>query len=679
MKRQMERIRLWLKRLPAPLLGFFALMWFLIRVIPKPSRAGYPCQRAAFPLASAFVLWLVSMAGSGKLFLIARTQYRQSRYLLATGLFMVSAILLMTLASPFETGYVNAAAFKLRATLQGSQAETLVDRSEREDSIAQPLAIVGAVKSPQAQAADIDFDEVVSMVNTAIDRAGGLESIVNDGDTVVLKPNLIASQDFTFFERPLPPEANGIATDHRVIQAVVNAVRAVNPNGAIILLEGSGVGTTSENMSNLLWDQVTGLDSIMYLESSCGAWFDTTSAHLQGVSLPADTYLYDDYSGRYWLNRIYYDADVLISLPVLKNHFNAGITGAVKNVGIGATPPTIYGFGPNHPYLYERWGRIDHGPDNSWRVALHDWIHDYYMCRPVDFVIMEGIQGIENGPLCHAFLNGSQSLADDQMNMRLMLASSDPIAIDAVSGLLSGQDPQLVRHLTTLHNDSMGICDPRLLRVDGIKVGDEKQLFEIANSGALSQYTDFTPPLLAVNQALIVEEGLYLELSLDEEVTKVEVAIDGVYCDEIRLAGFDSFTISPDPVVLSEGQQIEIFAYDEYLNYSSEVVSAVVSLDEDVIGHQPANFTLHPAYPNPFNPSTTIQFDLEAPATVRVEIYDATGKYVTTLQDSQLDAGSHTITWFASDEDGHPVSSGVYHCRVLAGEFSQSIKMVFLE
>ena len=47
----------WL-RLAAIVSGAAALVWFLVRVIPKPSRASYPCQRAAFPVASGFVLWL---------------------------------------------------------------------------------------------------------------------------------------------------------------------------------------------------------------------------------------------------------------------------------------------------------------------------------------------------------------------------------------------------------------------------------------------------------------------------------------------------------------------------------------------------------------------------------------------------------------------------------------------
>ena len=45
-------------------MGLVSLLWFLVRVIPKPSRAAYPCQRAAFPLASSFVVWVAALVGS---------------------------------------------------------------------------------------------------------------------------------------------------------------------------------------------------------------------------------------------------------------------------------------------------------------------------------------------------------------------------------------------------------------------------------------------------------------------------------------------------------------------------------------------------------------------------------------------------------------------------------------
>ena len=73
-----------------PVGGLLALLWFLLRVIPKPSRATYPCQRAAFPLASGFVIWLVGVIGSVAAFRRARRCLIQSRYVLCAVLLAVS-------------------------------------------------------------------------------------------------------------------------------------------------------------------------------------------------------------------------------------------------------------------------------------------------------------------------------------------------------------------------------------------------------------------------------------------------------------------------------------------------------------------------------------------------------------------------------------------------------------
>ncbi len=63
-----------------PLAGLAALLWFLVRVIPKPLRASYPCQRVAFPLASGFVVWLIGLAGSLAAFRRARSCLPNARY-----------------------------------------------------------------------------------------------------------------------------------------------------------------------------------------------------------------------------------------------------------------------------------------------------------------------------------------------------------------------------------------------------------------------------------------------------------------------------------------------------------------------------------------------------------------------------------------------------------------------
>jgi len=72
----------WLK-IVLPLAGLASLVWFLIRVIPKPSRALYPCQRVAFPLASGFVVWLLGLAASVAAFKKARLSFARRRYALA--------------------------------------------------------------------------------------------------------------------------------------------------------------------------------------------------------------------------------------------------------------------------------------------------------------------------------------------------------------------------------------------------------------------------------------------------------------------------------------------------------------------------------------------------------------------------------------------------------------------
>jgi len=73
-----------------PFTGLAALIWFLIRVIPKPSRATYPCQRVAFPLASGFIVWLLGIIGSAVAYRKAKAALARARYVTATVCIAVS-------------------------------------------------------------------------------------------------------------------------------------------------------------------------------------------------------------------------------------------------------------------------------------------------------------------------------------------------------------------------------------------------------------------------------------------------------------------------------------------------------------------------------------------------------------------------------------------------------------
>jgi len=93
-----------------PFVGLASLLWFLIRVIPKPSRATYPCQRVAMPLASGFVIWLAGLIGSALAYRRAKVLFQRSQYILA-GVLLVSSVLAIWLALNTTADRGAAAAF----------------------------------------------------------------------------------------------------------------------------------------------------------------------------------------------------------------------------------------------------------------------------------------------------------------------------------------------------------------------------------------------------------------------------------------------------------------------------------------------------------------------------------------------------------------------------------------
>ena len=85
------------------------------------------------------------------------------------------------------------------------------------------------------------------------------------------------------------------------------------------------------------------------------------------------------------------------------------------------------------------------------------------------------------------------------------------------------------------------------------------------------------------------------------------------------------------------------------------------------------------AYPNPFNPSTTISFSLEKAGNTSLEIYNQKGQLVKTLVNANLCAGTHKLVWNGDDENGSAVSSGLYFYRMKSGKFSSTKKMVLMK
>ena len=390
-------------------------------------------------------------------------------------------------------------------------------------------------------------------------------------------------------EEMLKPEVNGVTTDWRVTKAVVQLVRKYNPDGKVYVLEGSAFQQTKMTFDSLKYthEYIPGVDEFLYLEES-GKYEEWDSPELVKVSLPNGVGLYPDYmkpnkSKEFYYNRIYYEADVRISMPVLKNHTHTGITGALKNVGIGASPPNIYGSqeiytatGATPPSVAGKYGKrvslsrakkINHLP-----FYLDMWIHDYFLGKPVDFVITDGLQGIQNGPDI-SNLTGKQTLEANQMNMRLILAGKDALAVDAIHSLIIGCDPYKINHLVLLSNKKIGCMDPAYIKVVGKQAHEVKKAFEMNYPrAAAALYKDFAFPPLKIDSADLEGEKLHLALSVNpRKIARVEVAVDGKILDQMVMHTFENILINVG--ALKPGvHNITVYAYDRYLNCSKEEI-----------------------------------------------------------------------------------------------------------
>jgi hypothetical protein len=91
-------------------------------------------------------------------------------------------------------------------------------------------------------------------------------------------------------------------------------------------------------------------------------------------------------------------------------------------------------------------------------------------------------------------------------------------------------------------------------------------------------------------------------------------------------------------------------------------------------------YALHPNVPNPFNPVTTVEYDVPAGGgDIVVEVFDSAGRRVATLFDGHRAAGRWTASWNGRDDMNREVPSGVYFCRLVAGGERLTRKMVLLK
>jgi hypothetical protein len=228
---------------------------------------------------------------------------------------------------------------------------------------------------------------------------------------------------------------------------------------------------------------------------------------------------------------------------------------------------------------------------------------------------------------------------------------------DAVNGLVTGAGGNFNAHF-----DDSGVY------LVGSLTGGESPPF-------INTIEDITAPedttLAIVLSAFDPDESDVLNFSASSDTSAVQVAIVE---DTLNI------TLELDWYGVAN---IEVIVADlAGLADTTKFILTIEERPELHVDHEemiPEVFALHANYPNPFNPSTTIRFDLPEASNIRLVIYDLLGREVVRLVQGYMEAGYQRVVWNGRTVSGREVPTGIYIARMMTPEYTKSMKMVLLK
>jgi len=162
--------------------------------------------------------------------------------------------------------------------------------------------------------------------------------------------------------------------------------------------------------------------------------------------------------------------------------------------------------------------------------------------------------------------------------------------------------------------------------------------------------------------------GNWIDCVASQYGTNGNIEEDPLFCDE----GLDNFYLDAGSPCSEDNNPI----YGQYGAYP--VGCGLTAIPEEVVSQ--TGPTLYPCIPNPFNPTTSIKYDLPNQAHVSLRIFDISGRLISVLVSGRTEeAGAHEAIWNGQDETGRIVAAGVYFYRLQAGGDIQTKRMTLVK
>jgi hypothetical protein len=636
--------------------GIASTIWFLIRVIPKPSRAAYPCMKAAAPFMSSFVIYVMSITGSFLAFKKSKAQFRKAKYITAVLLLFasISAALVsfvsnntMIFAEEYEIKEYepNAPMGEGQGIFPGRVVWTWDPDATNEN-----CTNTYSESNPDGYFLPKNNDQEVidRLVNEALTQLSGEDDVQSAMDAI-----------FRHFNNKKGKGDVGYTTGETIYIKMNQGTGGwMSDDSDLSLATGGwqdkyyGVAETAPaTVLSILRALVTeyGVDQKdIYLGDPIAHIFKHTYEYLV-AEFPDVNYIdRENYEhlGRYTLDypddytiewsdkgedmpdalmdmlyKEIVDADYLINLAALKAHARAGITLCAKNHFGSHTRGSAEHL---HPGLI--------APQNDKPIRT-----DYGMYR-----VLVDIIG-------HEKLGGNTVL----------------FLVDGLWGGTEAVEKPVKWKMEPFNNDW-----PSSIFVSLDQVALESVCFDFLRTEFVNQ----TGPGKARPHMGAVDD--YLEQAADSENWPEGITYDpeGDGTPIPSLGVHEHWNNTTDKLYSNDmGKEGGIGLVRVF---KGEVVTSGI---DDEVNLKNANLNMS-NYPNPFSESTEIQYTLAEHSFVNIEIYNLSGQLVETLISKEQHQGSHKILWSASDNN---LTSGTYICRINLknnnGSYSRSLKLQFAQ
>lgn len=534
------------------ILAVASLVWLLWRSGTQPRRLAYPCQQAA-----AANLGFLSVLFVPALFRRRGRRGATGWYAWTSGSLALAGVLfvLISAGSGVYSEWMGTAAV-----------------NEPPPRLANPSpTVVAIVKDWVAPVTDADVEQ---MVRQAVNLAGGLGGIVKPGDKVVIKPNIVTTGwDGT----------QGVVTNYRVVWAIIKMVKELGA-GEVIIAEGTAAELNGDGERGITWRafkdakyDVNGDKKFDYDTSV--SLFDLNDSGGRDQHDPSKVTLVTIPNGvirtQYYVPNILLNCNVLINVPTFKNHYNGVVTLGLKN-RVGSAPNDLYHNVPSWNNM--KWALV-HSTTSGFPLTVapavtggeneivQRTVVDLNLVRPQDFVVVDGLVGVTNGPV-------NTPIQNPNPHLRMIIAGRDTVAVDTVGSLAMGYDPKKIPQITWANSTGvLGTMDPGYITVVGDHVKDVRTIFPANYGGAVlcetvaPSFTNLTPAEGETVSSIVPIVGW--GFSDNVGVIKAELVVDGVVQDVIRNPS-GSFTFEWNTIGIPPGaHQIRVSVYDAALNEAS--------------------------------------------------------------------------------------------------------------